>query len=128
MNQDKIRQALDVLRDHNAWRRGETNFAQYPKRVGEAIDVACEVLAKQPAPSSDPVDCPYLKDRSGTKVCILSGETPPASSAPDDASRQSAFEAWCPYKGSPDPYIVWNAAWAACCAAMLAAAPEAPTP
>ena len=26
---------------------------------------------------------------------------------------QQAFDEWCPYKGSPDPWAVWQAAWAA---------------
>lgn len=33
---------------------------------------------------------------------------------PQGDAEQAAFEAWCPYRGSPDPRIVWAAAWAAC--------------
>jgi hypothetical protein len=28
-------------------------------------------------------------------------------------TEQEAFEKWCPYRGSPDPRVVWAAAWAA---------------
>ena len=40
-------------------------------------------------------------------------------------SEQAAFEAWCPYKGNPDPRIVWSAAWRA---ALAATQPVAPPP
>jgi hypothetical protein len=44
----------------------------------------------------------------------------PAPQRQEDASEQAAFEAWCPYRGSPDPRVVWAAAWKA----ALAAAPS----
>lgn len=38
------------------------------------------------------------------------GAAPVAQQATDE---QAAFEAWCPYRGSPDPRVVWAAAWKA---------------
>lgn len=29
------------------------------------------------------------------------------------SDEQAEFEAWCPYRGAPDPRVVWAAAWAA---------------
>ncbi len=44
-------EAVDILKAHNAWRRGElddgTNInltMQSPKQIGQAIDVAIEML------------------------------------------------------------------------------------
>ena len=38
-------QALQVLQYHNRWRRGEDIEMTNPKKLGEAIDKAIEVLA-----------------------------------------------------------------------------------
>lgn len=39
--------AIDVLREHNQWRRGEINvMPHFPREVGEAIDAACARIAQ----------------------------------------------------------------------------------
>ena len=39
-----VKQAIKVLKKHNNWRRGGYSHPQDPKIIGEAIDVAKEVL------------------------------------------------------------------------------------
>lgn len=43
----------------------------------------------------------------------------------DDTRMRAAFKAWCPYRGSPDPWTVWQACWAALADAQ-AAEPASP--
>lgn len=38
----------------------------------------------------------------------------------DDTRMRAAFKAWCPYRGSPDPWTVWQACWAALADAQAA--------
>ncbi len=42
-------EALSILRQYNAWRRGDSDqrhFDPDPKKIGQAIDHACQVLKK----------------------------------------------------------------------------------
>ena len=39
-----IKQAINVLKKHNKWRRGGAGKQPDPKQVGEAIDVAVVIL------------------------------------------------------------------------------------
>lgn len=45
MNQQ---QAVKILKQHNAWRRGDEIPQLDPKDVGEAIDTAVRLLSKKP--------------------------------------------------------------------------------
>jgi hypothetical protein len=52
----------------------------------------------------------------GRKDCVARACTrsmQPIASGQEPTSEREAFEAWCPYKGNPDPWIVWKAAWQA---------------
>ena len=42
-----IEQALEILIEHQEWRRGAEIPMQEPRIIGEAIDVAIEVLKKK---------------------------------------------------------------------------------
>ena len=47
-------EALEVLRAHNAWRRGADSGMEHPTVIGRAIDVAIEALqSAPPAPAAD---------------------------------------------------------------------------
>ena len=39
-----VKQAIKVLKKHNNWRRGGRASQQDPKLIGEAIDVAIDVM------------------------------------------------------------------------------------
>lgn len=41
---------------------------------------------------------------------------------------ESFVRDFCPYRGNPDPLVVWRAAWAACAAAAVLAERERPVP
>lgn len=40
-----VRRAREVLRKHNAWRRGRADDMQDPKDIGQAIDALLEATA-----------------------------------------------------------------------------------
>jgi hypothetical protein len=39
-----VKQAIKVLKKHNSWRRGGRASQQDPKIIGEAIDIAIDVM------------------------------------------------------------------------------------
>lgn len=39
-----VKQAIKVLKKHNNWRRGGRGSQQDPKIIGEAIDIAIDVM------------------------------------------------------------------------------------
>jgi hypothetical protein len=47
MKQDE---ALTILKAYNAWINDDTGEVQYPKEIGQAIDVAIRVLSKKQEP------------------------------------------------------------------------------
>lgn len=72
---------------------------------------------------------PLIKDPGMQKMeamaraAIAADRALVASQAPLQ-NEQTAFEAWCPYRGSPDPRVVWGAAWKAAIASQAQPAAE----
>ena len=54
-----VKQAISVLKKHNNWRRGGRGSQQDPKIIGEAIDVAIEVMEQ------------FLKDKPSMNRCRI---------------------------------------------------------
>lgn len=54
-----VKQAINVLKKHNNWRRGGRGGQQDPKIIGEAIDVAIEVMEQ------------FLKDTPAMNRCHI---------------------------------------------------------
>ena len=42
----KTKEAAEILKKHNSWRRGETDEMQEPKKIGEAIDRSIKIESK----------------------------------------------------------------------------------
>lgn len=59
-------EALELLRKHNRWRRGDTSIEMAnPSEIGHAIDVACRVLAEhiEKEKTNDSANRPHHKGR-----------------------------------------------------------------
>ena len=55
-------QAITILRQHNAWRRGDDTPMQEPKDIGEAIEVAVVIMEMVISDVDKPLDKPMLYD------------------------------------------------------------------
>lgn len=61
-------EALELLRKHNRWRRGDDSIGMAdPRAIGLAIDVACRVLAEhikhEKEKNNDSTNRPHRKGR-----------------------------------------------------------------
>lgn len=62
------REALELLKKHNRWRRGDDSLKMAdPRAIGLAIDVACRVLAEhiehEKEKTNDSTNRPHRKGR-----------------------------------------------------------------
>jgi hypothetical protein len=132
----------DTLRAENAGLRERlAALLIYAERVtcqhdethrGGAIWTICDGCGMRWSDDRNPFKG-YTESAEITRAREFLDKAPQPATAPASAPAQSereAFEAWCPYQGSPDPWTVWQAAWQA--RAALPAAdrvqPEAPAP
>ena len=88
-------------------------FESAVRRLTHANDKSFERDAEQSDDYFDYVMGTYWSIWKARAALDQGAQAATTASASDDEAMATAFGAWCPYKGSPDPWIVWQDAWRA---------------